>query len=109
MAETSNADLNASNVRNHGTLRERPVDRFEREREYLIPLAPWPYHSNVVPVPPPAPSLPAANWPRMVDVERRPLTELFPPPSAAQLADLKMPGALEALDGVLSGVEGTTA
>ena len=81
----SDADLNArarkwreeeANVRNHGTLQERPVDRFEREREYLIPLAPWPYHSNVVPVPkPPAPSLAAANWPRMVDVERRPLTE----------------------------------
>ena len=33
--------------RNHGTLKERPVDRFEREREYLI--GPWPYHSNVVP------------------------------------------------------------
>lgn len=81
----SDTDLNArarkwreeeANVRNHGTLKERPVDRFEREREHLTPLATWPYHSNVVPLPKPsAPPPPAANWPRMVDVERRPLTE----------------------------------
>lgn len=54
----SDADLNArarkwreqeANVRNHGTLKERPVDRFEREREYLTALATWPYHSTVVP------------------------------------------------------------
>ena len=81
----SDDDLNArartwreeeANVRNHGTLKERPVDRFERERESLNPLAAWPYHSVVVPLPKPSSaSLTAANWPRTVDVERRPLTE----------------------------------
>ena len=81
----SDDDLNArarkwreeeANVRTHGTLKERPVDRFERERKSLTPLAAWPYHSNVVPLPKSsAAPLPPANWPRMVDVERRSLTE----------------------------------
>ena len=53
----SDADLNAralrwldtvANVRVHGTLKERPADRFEAERPHLKPLAPWPYR----PVPP---------------------------------------------------------
>ena len=30
---------NTANVRNHGTLRERPLDRLERERAYLNPLS----------------------------------------------------------------------
>ena len=55
---TSDEDLNAqalhwieteANVRNHGTLKERPVDRFERERLLLEPLAPRPYHSLLLP------------------------------------------------------------
>ena len=81
----SDEDLNArarqwreeeSNLRNHGTLKERPGDRFEPEREWITSLETWPDHSNVVPVPEPlAPPLPAAKWPRMVDVEHRPLTE----------------------------------
>ena len=81
----SDADLNArarewreaeANVRNHGTLKERPVDRFEREREYLTPLASWPYRSVVIPSP--VPESPEATEPsgsRIIDVERRPLTE----------------------------------
>ena len=73
---TSDDDLNAqalhwleteANVRSHGTLKERPLDRFERERLLLEPLATRPYHP---------------------------------------LADLKMPGALEAIDDVLTGVDG---
>ena len=54
----SDSDLNAqaldwlgtvANVRTHGTLRERPVDRFERERDLLKPLASRPYRSLVLP------------------------------------------------------------
>lgn len=52
----SDDDLNArapgwldtvANVRIHGTLKERPVDRFEAERPHLKPLARWPYRSVV--------------------------------------------------------------
>ena len=50
----SDDDLNArvlgwldgeANVRIHGALKERPADRFQRERSYLTPLTPWPYRS----------------------------------------------------------------
>ena len=81
----SDADLNArarewreaeANVRNHGTLKERPVDRFEREREYLTPLASWPYRSVVIPSPvPESPEATVPSGSRIIDVERRPLTE----------------------------------
>lgn len=52
----SDGDLNAqaltwlntvANVRIHATLKERPVDRFERERDRLGLLAPCPYRSLV--------------------------------------------------------------
>ena len=81
----SDDDLNAralhwldtvANVRIHGTLKERPADRFRRERPHLMALAPWPYRP-VVPRPAePAPDRPAGSTalPR-VDVERRPLSE----------------------------------
>ncbi len=55
---TSDDDLNAqalhwleteANVRSHGTLKERPLDRFERERLLLEPLATRPYHPLVLP------------------------------------------------------------
>ena len=36
-----------ANVRVHGTLKERPVDRIERERPHLKPLARWPYRPVV--------------------------------------------------------------
>jgi len=54
----SDADLNdqaerwyrtVANPRIHGTLKERPVDRFDREREFLRPLAARPYRSLVLP------------------------------------------------------------
>ena len=55
---TSDEDLNVqarhwldhvANVRVHGTLRERPVDRLEQERDILGPLALRPYRSFVLP------------------------------------------------------------
>ncbi len=55
---TSDEDLNTqvrhwldhvANVRVHGTLKERPVDRLKREREVLRPLALRPYRSLVLP------------------------------------------------------------
>ena len=61
-----------ANVRVHGTLKEVPLDRFERERFLLGPLAERPY-SGVLSVP----SEPAAevlSTPRVV-VERRSLAE----------------------------------
>ena len=59
-----------ANVRIHGTLKERPIDRFDRERELLHPLAPRPYRSLVLPHKRPKPN------PRVspsLEVERRPL------------------------------------
>ena len=61
---------NVANVRIHGTLKERPIDRFDREREFLSPLAVRPYRSLVLPH-----RTPKAK-PRVVpslEVERRPL------------------------------------
>lgn len=55
---TSDEDLNhrarhwldhVANVRLHGTLKERPVDRLEHERDVLQPLALRPYRSLVLP------------------------------------------------------------
>ena len=55
---TSDEDLNpqarhwldhVANVRTHGTLKERPVDRFEQERDLLRPLASRPYRSLILP------------------------------------------------------------
>jgi len=77
----SDSDLNAqalhwldtvANVRTHGTLRERPVDRFKRERDLLKPLAPRPYRSLVLP---PARVETKQRVPAVpvIDVERRPL------------------------------------
>jgi len=77
---TSDADLNhrvqhwldtVANVRTHGTTRERPVDRLERERGKLKPLAPRPYRSLVLP-PPQRPAKVMPLVPR-VGVEHRPL------------------------------------
>ena len=80
----SDDDLNArillwldgvANVRIHGTLKERVADRFDRERSCLSPLAPWPYRP-VVPRPEPwTRQTGAPSTPRVVDVERRPLSE----------------------------------
>lgn len=82
-AFAGDADLNAqalhwlatvANVRAHGTTREQPVVRFERDEcATLQPLAVRPYRSLVLlPDPPPAAPAPA-RVPR-IPVERRPLT-----------------------------------
>ena len=81
----SDDDLNArvlgwldtvANVRIHGTLKERPVDRFETERPHLMPLARWPYRP-VVPRPAePGPrQAKTAASPPLVKVQRRALAE----------------------------------
>lgn len=76
---TSDEDLNrqarhwldhVANVRVHGTLKERPVDRFEHERDLLKPLALRPYRSFVLA--PKAKKRAKAVLP-YIDVERRPL------------------------------------
>ena len=124
---TSDDDLNAqalhwleteANVRSHGTLKERPLDRFERERLLLEPLATRPYH----PLVPASGSLLTrhdvlAGHPRRAtsphglcpDRGRGPMKAAARSRRdriRAQLADLKMPGALEAIDDVLTGVDG---
>jgi len=77
---TSDSDLNAqaqhwldtvANVRVHGTLKERPVDRLERELNDLKPLALRPYRSYVL-----APNVKKKRTQTHVpyiDVQRRPL------------------------------------
>ncbi len=76
---TSDEDLNhqarhwldhVANVRTHGTLKERPVDRFEQERDLLRPLASRLYRSLVLS--PEAKERTKAVLPR-IDVERRSL------------------------------------
>ena len=76
---TSDEDLNhqarhwlddVANVRMHGTLKERPVDRFEHERDVLKPLASRPYRSFVLP--PKVKKQVKATLPH-IEVERRPL------------------------------------
>lgn len=63
-----------ANVRIHSTLKERPADRFERERDRLQPLALRPYRSLVLPLERPVKkaSHPAPSVPS-IHVERRPL------------------------------------
>ena len=58
-------------MRSHGTLKERPLDRFERERLLLEPLATRPYHPLVLP---PDRSSPGTTSLPAIHVERRPLT-----------------------------------
>jgi transposase len=81
---TSDSDLNAqarswldrvANPRIHGTLKERPIDRFERERSELQPLALRPYRSYVLPPKAPGTKKPSRSRPQVpqVEVERRPL------------------------------------
>lgn len=62
-----------ANVRLHGTTKERPVVRFERERSHLLPLAERSYRSLVLPIErrqenPGRPLVPR------IAVERRPLS-----------------------------------
>jgi len=76
---TSDDDLNhqfrhwletVANVRIHGTLKERPIDRFQDERAMLKPLASRPYTSLVLP---PKAKVRARIIVPRVDVERRAL------------------------------------
>ena len=66
-----------ANVRIHGTLKEKPADRFQAERPHLIPLARWPYRP-VVPRSegqgPTAGATAGATVVPQVEVERRPLS-----------------------------------
>jgi len=77
---TSDEDLNhqarswldtIANVRIHGTLKERPIDRFKEEMEVLKTLPPRPYRSLVLPAK--AKKQAKAKLPS-IDVEHRPLT-----------------------------------
>jgi hypothetical protein len=80
-AFVDDADLNAraaewlervANVRLHGTTKEQPVVRFERdEQSVLLPLAPRPYHSLLWGTPEPRLRAQARA---SIQVERRPLT-----------------------------------
>ena len=65
-----------ANVRVHGTTRERPQSRFDREERFLLqPLAARGYTSLVVARPTVSPSHSSRPRPRaMVAVEKRPLT-----------------------------------
>ncbi|MYE44937.1 MAG: hypothetical protein F4X79_13035 [Acidobacteria bacterium] len=67
-----------ANVRVHGTLKERPVGRFEVEKPHLkpLPLARWPYRPGLPLRPePPVERDEAPFDSRFVEVERRPLAE----------------------------------
>src|SRR5919106_679245 len=62
-----------ANVRVHATTRERPRDRFDRDERLLLhPLAPRPYTSLVLPIPPRAARSQPSRRP-LVPVEKRPL------------------------------------
>jgi hypothetical protein len=60
-----------ANVRIHGTLKERPIDRFKEEQPFLGPLAPRPYQSFVLP---PEPKKQVRTVLPRIEVEHRPLT-----------------------------------
>ena len=113
-----------ANVRVHGTTRERPRVRFDREERFLLqPLAAAALH---VADPRPAVDVDAARVGRRVPsstVEKRSLAAYAQPRGRCRmksaplsrrdrlrhiLADLRMPGALEALDAILHGVDGGT-
>jgi len=100
-----------ANQRVHGTTRVVPLSRLAEEQTALLPLAARPYRSLVLTPPAPVPPQPArarlGRAPVAGELYRaRPGGGLMPAPSLrdrlrAQLADLKMPGALEALDDIL--------
>ena len=107
-----------ANVRRHGTTGERPVDRFERDEQIALRApADHPYRRfGVRQAPQPAPR----PLPTTVNVQRR-LVEsvcgggaMMMPAGTRRdrlremLADLKMPGALEAIDGLLAQADSGT-
>ena len=60
-----------ANVRIHGTLKERPIDRFKEEQHLLGPLPPRPYRSFVLP---PEPRKQVNTILPRIEVEHRPLS-----------------------------------
>ena len=62
-----------ANVREHGTLKERPLDRFQQEQAELLPLASRPYRSLVLRPPEPKASRSLRPSVPRITVERRPL------------------------------------
>ena len=117
----NDADLNdqatrwledTANVRRHGTIRERPADRFERdERGALSPLAGRPYRrlgatQAAAPRRGGAEALPGrlrgGGAMKAAANSRRDRVR-------AMLADLKMPGALEAVDAILAQADSGSA
>ena len=130
----SDDDLNAraldwldgeANARVRGTLKERPTDRFQRERPHLTHLTPWPVPARGTDASVPKSEADPDSTGGAGRGRRPPFPGLVRPDHggcpvktssrrehiAAQLADLKMPGALEALDEVPTDVDGggTTA
>lgn len=111
-----------ANVRVHGTTHECPRDRFDRDERLLLqPLALRPYTSLVLADAPrrgssvprhvrwsPLRSGPSRCMPasREGSHEKRPSAPSRP--SRHMLADLRMPGALEALEAISQGVDGAT-
>ncbi|NIP77768.1 MAG: hypothetical protein GWM90_00610, partial [Gemmatimonadetes bacterium] len=63
-----------ANVRTHGTTGERPVDRLEKERFALRPLAARPYRSLVLPMETPKKTSARPVPVPTVAVEQRPLS-----------------------------------
>ena len=117
----NDADLNdqatrwledTANVRRHGSIRERPADRFERdERGALSPLAGRPYRrlgatQAAAPRRGGAEALPGrlrgGGAMKAAANSRRDRVR-------AMLADLKMPGALEAVDAILAQADSGSA
>ena len=110
-----------ANVRRHGTTQEPPRERFERdERRLLLPLATRRYTSLVLDAPA-VTSAAVRRVPPVVPVEKRPLAayaqltgglRMKTAPLSRRdrlrqiLADLRMPGALEALDTILREIDG---
>ena len=108
-----------ANVRRHATTGERPVDRFERdERAALRPLAIGPYRRLGLRQGSGARAAAPAvgnRGGRATTAQRLcgGVAMKAPAPTRrdrlrAMLADLKMPGALEAVDGILSEADGGT-
>ena len=99
---------NVANVRIHRTTGERPIDRFERaERSVLTRLAAYPYRSLVrTQERPQQPTASAADtsaaaraaglWPTHAGASMKTIASSRREQIRAMLADLKLPGALEA-------------
>lgn len=65
-----------ANVRVHGTTRERPAERFERDERHLLgPLAHRPYHSLALPAGQEPEKVRRLSSVPRVTIERRPLAE----------------------------------